>query len=288
MKIFLFWIGNPDKITNLVETIKKQKLHVEVGPSVSEHNFLYENVFIYKQSYDRKIWAYCSDVWRVYKLSKEVGLYIDSSVEVGPKFVNFALNTQKYDTYIVKVSDSTIDGIVLGSGITNNIFYKDIFEFCKKIKIENPRVALFGGHAITYFACMHFGFKQHSKNFTQEFSSNSLIDTFINIRNKETIYKIGSNSWALNPVGGDYSDKVHQWFLEGKSKAWVARVKEIEKYGADAINCNVLRDTFDRTKDKSERDELKKIYVEHKKQFSFSKKLIWSQIYLLFRRNKNI
>lgn len=194
-KVYLFWIGDHDLIKGLVDKLETMDLSVEIGPSVDDHNFLYNNYPYYKKSYDQKIWSFCSDVWRLHKLSKNEGIYIDTSVEIGKDFMKLVNDCGKYDTVLFKETSSSIASSILFSNKQNNPFFREVLDLYKK---DVP--------AFLYICpILPNVLSVKIKNDSEFYGFN---DTIIGkkiaifgldkIRDKRTIKKLGSGSWRVD------------------------------------------------------------------------------------------
>lgn len=87
LKIYTFWLGDEEEKNKINDKINSLNIYLNphkiiLGPSIQEHNFLYKNYEFYKNSYDNKIYSFCSDVWRFWIIEKNGGLYIDSGFEI--------------------------------------------------------------------------------------------------------------------------------------------------------------------------------------------------------------
>lgn len=89
-KIYVFWYGDSNKkeeLTRYYDEINRiiHPWKIELGPSEEEHQYLLRNYKYYSLCFYKKIYAFCSDVWRIYKIHKEGGLYLDSGCKFNEK-----------------------------------------------------------------------------------------------------------------------------------------------------------------------------------------------------------
>lgn len=78
---YSFWLGDETKKREIESYHSKlEKLNKNIkfhfGPSLEEHDFLMKEFKFYKNSYNKKNYSFCSDVWRIYKILK---IYQDSN-----------------------------------------------------------------------------------------------------------------------------------------------------------------------------------------------------------------
>ena len=132
MKVLMFFIGDEEEKNKKIEELKKYDF--EIGPSKQEHNFLIKNCDFYKKNFYEKKYAFCSDVWRVYKLSKvDEAIYIDFYTTICKNFSEYLNNINDNKTHIYyEVKNSVIwNGIIKSS---NKLFFKKLFNFYTSIK----------------------------------------------------------------------------------------------------------------------------------------------------------
>lgn len=104
MKIYSYWFGNThkkEKLENKIIAINKKIAPHEIilGPTNKDHKYLLSKYQYYKNSVDQEVYAFASDVYRVYIINKYGGLWLDSNfietinIEYFIKFIN---NLEKY------------------------------------------------------------------------------------------------------------------------------------------------------------------------------------------------
>lgn len=297
-KVFVFWIGEKNEIKELLSKLRSLDFEVHLGPSKEEHDFLYEEYKYYKMSYDQKIWAFCSDVWRLYVLSKQKGMYIDSSVIIGKDlstFYDFFINNE---TTLFKESAGLIANAVMLSGVENNVFFADILS---KYKINHPenldvRLLPIGPMVVTSHAMRHFGFKPSFTDQSLKNEKGHCINIFslLQIRNKNSIFKAGFGSWwqSAEKISNKKLAKNHWQNLESKWRRQVGKndhqrlLKVLSKREDLPVWVREIRRMYDSSKSEAELKELKLMYKRIDYKIKFSELLIWSKMYRTFSLKK--
>lgn len=284
---FIFWIGDDNKIKDLKESIAKKGYTPIVGPSKDEHNYLYSNYEFYRKSYDLKIWAYCADVWRVYILSKNHGLYIDASVKIGDNFWEFYQKISSKDYYLVRERKSILSNAVLGSFGDGN-FYSEVLNVYKRFDKYDPRVYMIGPFIISSVAKKYF---QYSDSWEEFNSSNILIDIFPSIRDKTTIFKFGFRSWSIKNKSSLKSDEFIDTFI-GTEKLWYERkIPYADKYKyihaqEDLYSPCIWHIRFLVEANELSVKEAKELISQIKYKIFLKERFIWTRLYMLFKRKK--
>lgn len=296
-KIFIFWIGDSNRIATLITKLKEQGFDVALGPSKAEHKFLYVNFPYYRKSYDEKIWSFCSDVWRVYKLSKEDGMYMDTSVHIGDELACFYDENIANKVVLFRETKHSLDGAIMFSGIKENHFFAQLLELYKTDIIFDVRIYPIGPDLISSFVFQRIGNKMYG------FDDLDLgwlhLKGLLNIRDPKTIKKIGSGSWLRNADANEknmenLSDNNFWKFAEEKWKKgkkfqpWKQRVHMYAVASGNAFSPNpiTLREQLDNTRDATKRKEIVKIYHSLKSRVNIKDLLIWSQMYFVLKNKR--
>lgn len=293
-KIFIFWVGEKSGIEKLIIKLKNMKFDVQIGPSNDEHKFLYKNYSYYRVAYDNKIWSFCSDVWRVYKLSNEKGLYIDTSVEIGKDFIKFYDRHISKEVTVFKETSSSIASSILFSGVLNNNFYKKLLDnFDPKITFD-LRLCPLLPDIISALLCKKINFYGFSEVRLGEIDILSLM----RIRNKEEIFKVGTASWTEKNKVVSMSKLVDNNFWYRSEQAWLNNKpydfykRKLHTYmNEDKQYINPtpfkIRIQYDKSSTYEERKALTEQYKKINYRTRFFDKLIWSKLFVFFGGNKN-
>ena len=90
INFYSYWLGNEEQKKKIEEYFSKiEKLNKNIkfhlGPTKEEHEYLLEKFKFYSMNFKRKKFAFCSDIWRLYKMlvlgnneNQEKNIYIDS------------------------------------------------------------------------------------------------------------------------------------------------------------------------------------------------------------------
>lgn len=211
-KVFIYNVGQDNAVLPLKEMITKQGFTVIIGPTVDDQNFLM-TIPYYKEAYNQGIYSFCSDVYRAYILSKDKGLYIDTSVIVGPEFYKFYESVEIYQTWLPRTSDAAINNCVaFGNG---SIFMKEALDFYieKYIPFSGIRQFPILPRIVTLLS-MKRGFVRKN-DWTNKGDGEVHIGSILEIRNENTIKKLGGGSWF---PGKDNADKRSQKAQKGWQK----------------------------------------------------------------------
>lgn len=296
-KIFVFWIGDLNRIQPLIDKLINLNFDVEVGPTADEHDFLRKKYKYYDLAHHQKIWAFCSDVWRLHKLANNVGMYIDVSCDVGDDLPKFYDQMIKADVTLFKETPNLVATAVMFSGISNNDFYSSLL---KKYSINlknnfDARLLPIGPFVLSGHVSKECGLVDGFESQRMYFEDKEInIFELLKIRNKKTINKTGFGSWWSNSDGVYDSNVVRansHW--DEMERNWIERKYHNKKYnhyqiqvlsGTNEIPVWIgsLRNSYDNSKSKNELQELRKIYktIPYKKRFRDL--LFWSKLYRFF------
>lgn len=292
--VFIFWLGKTNIIDNLVADLTSKGFNVIVGPTSDEHNYLM-TIEYYKNSYNQKIFAFCSDVWRVWKLSRSSGMYIDVSVSIGENFHEFYNDVTKFDAWLFKESRYLVGSAIMYSRYNQNDIFDNVFETYKKINNPFVRILPIGPVFITAEVQKMLNFE----NWETNISNNIFVATLPTVRNPLKIIKHGANSWSsvsskgylenykeVDPwktIEDRWHSKNDKWY--SKEFTWQVKLINSGIPVDDIVDIKKLRNLFDNSKDTNERIELKEIYKKAKKwqKIKITERLIWSQIYVFFK-----
>lgn len=238
--VFIFWIGDEKKLSSLkLERFKD--LSFVVGPSAQEHNYLMSISKYYRESYNLKKYSFCSDVWRVYVLSKFSGVYIDASVTLGNDFEKFVDEMLLTETTLIRERGNVIASCVMASGVSNNGFYADLFNFYKP-----DELFALSSFILPYVISRKIWEIYPNYSGYSELMVNEKIKLFTlkKIRNSHTIVKNGSGSWfdGVNWKSNDlWKTTEDQWDDKFIPKVDVLAMKRIIKYGIYADDIFMIK-----------------------------------------------
>lgn len=285
-KLFIFWLGDKTKIDKT--RYDNDNFKVIIGPSDSEHKFLMENYPYYRVGFENRKFSFCSDVWRLFVLSKERGLYIDASVLTGKKIQNFIEEIRDFDVAAFRGNYKYIESGVLWSGKKNNDFFAQVL---KEYYTKEMSIASIVMPAILSSYIFNLGF---DFGWEKQIKDRILILPLTKIRDKETVWKTGVGSWSTRDKNKDYfkaAQEIDGWkswedqFLSRKkSKRWNGLV---EKWMAgERIDIHLLREFYESGLEKVSRVQLEQDYKKMKIKPKLFEKLIWSKIFLFFKRQQ--
>ncbi|WP_033160085.1 hypothetical protein [Mycoplasmoides alvi] len=98
MNIYTFWFGDEIKKNELMQKFDELNQIVApnhkfiLGPSSEEHNYLLKNVEYYKKCLVEKKYVRMADVYRIWKLLKNTGMYMDALIGVNKAKIKQYLN----------------------------------------------------------------------------------------------------------------------------------------------------------------------------------------------------
>lgn len=289
MNIFIFWIGDIAKIENNVNKLKQLGFNVIVGPSSTEIEELKNKYVFFKNSFEQKIWSFCSDIWRLEMLANNKGMYIDTSVLIGDNFADFYNEALKYPTYLVRENYALVASCIMSSSMEKNKFFSDILDIFKTF--TNPNVRTY--HVITFMITKYLLNNTTFELGWEPYENESFfVDTLPKIRDENTIKKLGMGSWRKR--GYNVSNVIHDGWTKydnfWKSKTpHKDRLFEISKYENNEYTApwlSGIRLAYDSSKLSSERKELRKMYKQIKYRIPFSRLLLWSKLYIFFTQFK--
>lgn len=142
MKIYMYFIGNDKEKNEKKNKIKKTK--IEIGPSKEEHQYLLNNFYYYKKNFDLKKYAFCSDLWRIYKLSMiDNGIYLDFYSLIDETQNNWINNLDKnYNYFFVELEGTSIwNGMIIKNKSCK--IFEDVLNFYKKknsFSLSGPQI----------------------------------------------------------------------------------------------------------------------------------------------------
>ena len=228
-KIFIFNIGMDDTAFQHKTFLEDLGYKVEIGPSQEENNYLKNNCQYYKEAMKQKIFSFASDVYRVYKLSTDKGLYIDITVELGKDFNKFYSYVSKYNFWAPKLEDIVVNSPILYGN--KSIIAKELFNFY--LNYDNKKYKNIRNYPILprtmtgYFILKNLVVKNEWKDTSEIYKEeNFCLGSLPRIMNKNTILKKGSGSWIDN--------KLPQWLKTILSKrGWKRFLKIWHKQKSD-------------------------------------------------------
>lgn len=284
--IYLFWIG--DKKPKICDQLDKIGMKYELGPSSKDHKYLYENFEYYKKSYNQKIWAFCADVWRFFKLSEKKGIYFDVTAEIGADFAKkiHELEESKSQTVALRVTGYHASIDILVSTVEGNKIYKDVLDIYKKLN-GNPRLHFIGPTIFSYVLWKHRP-SWFENNWDEQADDQISILSYEWHVMKNFYVKKGLGSWKAIKHKTANLDRQYELYLK-HTHPRIHSIKVIAKQSRQNIfeyNPYSIRDICDSTNSKETLKEVKKIYkkIEFKK--DISQWLIWSMLFRFFTLKK--
>lgn len=280
--IFLFWLGEKNEG---IFNFDKNKYNVIIGPSSDEHSFLMKNSKYYEVAFEMKQYAFCSDVWRAFKLKKSSGLYIDYSSIIGRDFDHFISRIKKYDVALFRGNKKWIENGVMWSGKENNPFFSRVFEIYTDKNIS-PLYSFIGPAWVSKFAYEELGF---TFGWDSQVKGRNYLGTLLEIRNTSTIKKVSAGSWGNRKVV-NYQDRMKldrwgQWenkFRKGKeSKLFSKKVDRVLQ--GNVIDIEMIRTNYFNG-DKKYLKQLKSAYRQVKYRKSFDELIIWPKLARIFKK----
>lgn len=175
MNVFIYWVGPNHFISEKERMYKDMGLNVEIGPSKEDHIYLYEKYKYYRDSYDLKIYSFCSDVWRYWKMQGRKGLYIDAGFTPLPQLKNLLMEWDKADSPIFPrvAYNKVMTGIFWNNGSSLPVF-DYILNFISKYNFDSPREFELVPHIFDFYMNQNNIF---NKNKSNEISIDGMIFT---------------------------------------------------------------------------------------------------------------
>lgn len=277
--LFVFWLG--DKKGFDIKRYESKHFNVIVGPSQSEHDYLYEKYSYYRDGFNNKKFSFCSDIWRLYILEKNRGLYVDASVLIGKKVEDFLNEITKYDVVAFRGNFKMIESGVLWSGKSNNKFYGEI------LKMYEKNIPIYS-FIMPVFLSKSFYENGFTPGWERQINGSMKLDTLFEIRNKNSIWKTCVGSWSNKGVKGNYfeqADNFDCWahkenIYRSKIKDWYWNVKVERALSGGIIDVWMIRKFYDGNV--MNRKFLSKEYKKLNYKIKFNERLIWSKLYVFF------
>lgn len=217
MNIFVYWVGN-NNVKNEIEkkfNLLKEKfnnINIYIGPNNDEHMFLSKNFRYYEYYFKKKNYAMCSDIYRVYKLSNNKGIYLDATIKINfLKFEELIYLLKNNETVVIRENGHLIWNGFLYS--TNTDLYKKILNFYKKH--FNIAKSLTGPLIYSIFIYKEYGANLKNKKLkcldARDINPYSP-DSFLNYN--------GFGSWGKNKVDYENREKTgaHSYFYRNAIK----------------------------------------------------------------------
>lgn len=222
-RAYIFWIGEKNKITKMVNELKRQNFEVFIGPSKYDDDFLSNKYEYYKIAKEQKIFSFMSDVWRLYAPIKYgEGIYIDASGVVGKKFGEMYDEFAKYDVVFPRLK---------WNSVAFNIFYAkkiDILQanldIIENLENKNIRTNFLVPNIMDFFLQKNNYFKKQTEDYVVD---NIMFTSPKFVVDSDTYMKKSLESWKLSKSNTDYFVKC---FKEWKSLKTGRRYKDVYKY----------------------------------------------------------
>lgn len=282
-KIYMFWLGDPNsKVQSIKNKLEKMGFQVEIGPTQDEHDYLMSEFSYYRNSFEKKVYAFCSDVWRIYKLSRNSGLYIDVSLEIGDNFTDFYNYVSRYKCWFFKQYYGYVTNSIMWSGVDKNEMFENLLKIF--FNLSNELV-----NCYDIFPTMLTSFLSKKVNLLSwdetMYNDEIKIDTLLKVRDSNTIKKNGSGSWMIKRWTGDEEDTWKEvedmWRSKIINRRLLRRVDRINHFGYDVPNVIYLRKCYEVATEDT-RKQILVLYKSIKYRKKFTELLIWSILYVNF------
>ncbi|MGL4951850.1 MAG: hypothetical protein ACRC4L_02580 [Mycoplasma sp.] len=215
IKILTFWIGEEnikqgicDKFLRL--TTRYKNLDFEIGPSNTDHDFLINNFELYKNSFENRNYAACSDVWRFWKASTvDNCIYIDSMTKINEERFKEIIELT-YENEFIFLYESKfyfLSGFFYSKN-KENIIFKNILKFYKNNPNDVKRSP--GPRVLSKFIYKKFSYRlgYNGKKSVRTLHPKEFLNS-----NENSIFKYnGDSSWKK----ADKSDVLEYFEKESK------------------------------------------------------------------------
>lgn len=288
--VFIYWVGDESKIAPMTDKLRSQGFNVVLGPSREENEYLMENFLYYKYSYEDRIWSFCSDVWRIYVLTKNTGIYIDATAMVGDNFAELYDEVMKHKTFFIRENLALIGSCLIGNSIPNNKIMIDMLEIMKDFKYRYTIT-----HHILPFIITKYLIENYKATLSWDkfICDDVAIYELLFVRNENTYKKLGSASWSgvKHEAVDTWAPGEQNWHNRVVAKRIHNTIKDYLKMGYSEPWIWGVRRQYDKSTSKAERKELTRIYKNSTCRVRFDQRLIWSKLHSIFRnkfeKNKN-
>ena len=289
-KIFAFWIGD-EKTKKTFKNKFNNNFNIEIGPSEKEHEYLMGASPYYKKSFEIKKYSFCSDVWRVWKLGNNGGLYLDISVVIGEQFNSWFKEISKYDISLFKGNNAYLENSVMYAKNGGKKFFKDIFKIYSREDM-NPLWSEIMPFVLTIKMREKIKFPNDFDSFEKD---KIKLWTLLKIRDSNKIKKFPGGSWTnKGKVSYDSFEERDGW--RGWENDYLAKHENIF-YSTNATkqlrNGNYkisYRTAFDFYINTDRKDILKEIKMFYRlnKKAEFKYWIIWAKLnrLVLFKNAK--
>lgn len=280
IKLFVFWLGDDSQFD--AKRFDRSGFEIILGPSKEEHEYLLNKSSYYSKSFAAKKFSFCSDVWRLYKLSIDAGLYVDASVIIGEELINF-INDELigFDVCAFRGNYKWVESSVLWSGKKNNAFFKNIlykYYFEKDLEVSS--------FIMPTLLSVEFFKSGFSFGWTKQVVGNNKLMTLNEIRNDKTIWKTGIGSWS-SQKSSNYLENIKYDLWAVWQKRFNEKVEDMyhsikveRAMEGSLIDVSLVRDLYDR-REVSHKDLIRQ-YRKIDYKIKFSERIIWSKLYCFF------
>ena len=287
--IYIYWMGGKKPPIDIdYENRRFKNLNFILGPSEAEHEFLMESVWYYRKSFEEGTFAFCSDVWRVYVLSKANGVYIDASTTIGRGFEEWIKKLYSYKyVFIKEAADYLTNAFFLGN---DHVFFEEMFKMYASLEYGSVSTkALFEGPTLLTLKFNEY-FQLEIKDFKEQKNGKDiLLLNYLDFLNENVVYNYGGGSWAnggRETANGFRKNNARLWTSEKKQEKYLSGKRfETGKELMNPFDVWRLRTVYDNSSDKRELQIIDSLYrkIEH---VTFFEKMFWSKLYRAFRFKK--
>lgn len=278
IKLFVFWLGDKSHFSS--SKYDEKIFDVIVGPSQEDHEILMKKYPYYKHGFENKRYSFCSDVWRLYVLSANVGLYIDASVILGPEVASFIKDIKDKDVVAFRGNFKYVESGVLWSGVKNNQFYNDVLKRYE----SDLNISSF---VMPVFLSVAFWKQGFAYGWNAEEKNQKLLLPLTKIRDRKTIWKTSIGSWGKSKQNFNYSKTVEttDWWKPWEEKFsnqiidedWSVRVERA--LAGATIDITMIRMFYDLG---FPRKQLNNDYKKIDYKIKIRERLIWSKLFVFF------
>lgn len=233
-KIHYCWFGRnplPELAKKCIKSWKKYLIDYEIK-EWNEDNFDINALPYTREAYEAKKYAFVSDVARLYALTKEGGIYIDTDVEV-LKSLDCFLNEKAFSGF---ETEKYIPTAIMGCEVGFYLFEEFLHEYdCLNFKLSDGKLNIMTNVQRITNACLQKGLRLNNTIQTIDGFKLYPKDYFCPKNNNDGEIYLTENSYAIHHFNGSWLSKE-----EKQAKEKVILEKRFLKY----LNKNVNNRLF--------------------------------------------